>query len=169
MVARKSAREDDTARFFGSAGPAALALSAFGTSALVPVLLITIIVKNAVAILVALALIALVIYLTLRALRTGYRLDGSELTSTRAKADDAIDLRQVKRTARQRRDRLALEMQDGSERHLETKLLSLDSAARLRSVMENEFGIDCATWGVTGSERARRGRDSASGIGGVAQ
>lgn len=153
-------------RFFGSAGPAGLALSAFGTAALVPALLITIIMNNAAAIIVCLAAILLVVWLTLRALRTGYRLDGSVLTSTRSSrgtASSEIDLRQIVRTGRQRRDRLELKMSGhhrDSESDTPTALdlgnLSLDSAVRLRSVMVSEFGIDCATWGVTGSERARR-------------
>ncbi|MEP1125100.1 MAG: hypothetical protein ABJH68_14545 [Ilumatobacter sp.] len=173
MASRASSGTDD-ARFFGSIGPATRALSAFGTSALVPLLLIAIIVGNPLAIIGCVVAILLLVWWTMRALRVGYRLDGSVLTSShasrRAPAQE-IDLREVRRTGRQRRGRLALQMKDDapgrtadeSVVHLDLTKLSLDSMVRLRSVMAAEFGIDCATWGATGYERARRDREPDSG------
>lgn len=175
-MAGRASRGTDDARFFGSIGPATRALSAFGTSALVPLLLIAIIVGSALAIIGCLVAILLLVWWTMRALRVGYRLDGAVLTpchaSRRATAHE-IDLSDVKRTARQRRDRLVLQMKDdtaGGEEgepsvHLDLGKLSLDSMVRLRSVMEAEFGIDCSTWGATGYERARRDRTPDAGMG----
>jgi len=169
-VARQDSRETDNARFFGSLGPAGRALSAFGTSALVPILLIAVILGNPLAIAGSVVAIVILVWWTLRAMRVGYRLDGSMLTlcnSTRKASGSEIDLTSVERTGRQRRDQLVLKVKGDSERadsdvspvHLELRKLSADSAVRLRSVMDAEFGIDCATWGVTGVERARRDRD----------
>ncbi len=113
--------------------------------------------------------ILLLVLWTLRALRVGYRLDGDVLTachSSRRAVSREINLGRVERTADQSRSRLVLTMKDDTERrdadglqvHLELRKLSMDSAVRLRSVMQTEFGIDCSTWGVTGNERARRDR-----------
>ena len=166
-MARRSPGKDDDARFFGSAGPSTLALSAFGTAGLVPLLLITVIIGNPFAIIGCVVAIAFVVWLTLRALRRGYRLDGSVLTACGASSSSSgtdIDLRQVKRTARQRRESLALEMRTDSSTavdvetqvELDLRLISIDAAVRLRSVMESEFGVDCSTWALTGLERVRR-------------
>lgn len=167
-MASQRSRQSDDARFFGSVGPATRALSAFGTSALVPVLLISVILGSPLAIIGSLVGILLLVWWTLRALRVGYRLDGDVLTachSSRRAASREIDLSRVERTAGQSRSRLDLTMKDDAARdaddspaHLELRKISMDSAVRLRSVMKNEFGIDCATWGVTGNERARRDR-----------
>ncbi len=172
MASRASSGTDD-ARFFGSIGPATRALSAFGTSALVPLLLIAIIVGSAIAIVGCLVAIFLLVWWTMRALRVGYRLDGSVLTashSSKRTPAQQIDLREVRRTARQRRGQLALQMKDTPGRtaddstvHLDLTKLSLDSMVRLRSVMDAEFGIDCSTWGATGYERARRDREPDAG------
>lgn len=178
-MARQAARETQDARFFGSIGPATRALSAFGTSALVPVLLVAIIVTSTLAIIGCLVAILLLVWWTLRALRVGYRLDGAVLTachSSKRVAGHQIDLRQVKRTARHRRGQLALQLHDDAvsgdatsgggdkaEISLDLTKLSLDSAVRLRSVMEAEFGVDCSTWGVTGQDRARQARDAQAG------
>lgn len=169
-MARQDSRETDNARFFGSLGPAGRALSAFGTSALVPILLIAVILGSWLAIVGSVVAILVLVWWTLRALRVGYRLDGRVLTlcnSSRAARGPGIDLTRVERTGRQRRDQLVLKMKDGSGQppsddspvHLELRKLSMDSAVRLRSVMESEFGIDCSTWGVTGTERTRRDRN----------
>lgn len=177
-MARQESRETDDARFFGSVGPATRALSAFGTSALVPILLVAVIIGSPLAIIGSLIAILILVWWTLRALRVGYRLDGHVLTpclSSRRADSRAIDLGCVERTGPQRRDRLVLKMKDDTERreadgspvHLDLRKLSMDSAVRLRSVMKNEFGIDCSTWGVTGSERARRDRDPDADLGGV--
>ena len=165
-MARRTSDSADDARLFGSVGPSTLALSAFGTSGLVPLLLIAIIAGSVWGIVACLVAILLVVWLTLRALGRGYRLDGSVLTVRGASTSSAhppIDLAHVERTARQRRDSLVLKVADPStvigddgETTLDLRLISMDSAARLRSVMVNEFGIDCSTWAVTGSERVRR-------------
>lgn len=176
MVAPRSSHGTADARFFGSIGPATRALSAFGTSALVPVLLISIIIGSAWAIIGCVVAILLFVWWTLRALRVGYRLDGDVLTSchaSRRAATHEIVLSDVKRTARQRRGALTLQMNESADRRggdesavdLDLGRLSLDSAVRLRSVMETEFGIDCSTWGTTGQERARRDRDPDAGVG----
>ena len=126
------------------------------------------------AIVGSVAAILILVWWTLRALRVGYRLDGHVLTpchSSRRADARAIDLGRVRRTGRQHRDQLVLEMNDDAEDpdadespvQLELRKLSMDSAVRLRLVMESEFGIDCSTWGVTGSERARRDRDQDAG------
>jgi hypothetical protein len=173
-VARQESRETDDARFFGSVGPATRALSAFGTSALVPVLLIAIIVESLLAIVGSVLGILLLVWWTLRALRVGYRLDGSVLTpchASRRAVSQEINLSRVSRTASQRRSLLVLKMKDDTEHagadessvHLDLRKLSMDSAVRLRLVMKTEFGIDCSTWGVTGNERARLKRDSDAG------
>lgn len=144
-------------------------LSAFGTSALVPLLLIAIIAGSLIGIIGCIVAVVLVVWWTLRKLGTGYRLDAGVLTPCRpSRRSDAqeIDLRRVQRTARQRRSTLLLKMEndvedggaESSPVHLDLSLLSMDSAVRLRSVMEAEHAIDCGTWGVTGSERARRDR-----------
>lgn len=169
-MARQDSRETDNARFFGSLGPAGRALSAFGTSALVPILLIAVILGSPLAIVGSVVAILILVWWTLRAMRVGYRLDGRMLAlcnSSRKARGQGINLARVERTGRQRRDQLVLKMKDDTERgdsdespvHLELRKLSLDSAVRLRLVMESEFGIDCTTWGVTGTERARRDRN----------
>jgi hypothetical protein len=173
-VARQQSRETDDARFFGSVGPATRALSAFGTSALVPVLLIAVIMESPLAVVGSVVGILLLVWWTLRALRVGYRLDGDVLTachSSRRTVSREIDLGRVKRTDSEHRRQLVLKMKDDTERgdadespvYLELRKLSMDSAVRLRLVMETEFGIDCSTWGVTGNERARRDRDPDAG------
>lgn len=174
-MARRASSGTDDARFFGSIGPATRALSAFGTSALVPLLLIAIIIGNVIAIAGCLVAILLLVWWTMRALRVGYRLDGPVLTSSHSSKRtpaQQIDLREVRRTARQRRGQLALQMKDDAGQatdepsvHLDLTKLSLDSMVRLRSVMDAEFGIDCSTWGATGYERARRDRTPDVGVG----
>lgn len=132
-----------------------------------PLLLIAVIVGSVWGIIGCVVAIALLVWLTLRALRRGYRLDGNVLTAcgtSSSSSESDIDLVRVERTARQRRDSLALKLhrdtsptvEDEPEVHLDLRLVSMDSAVRLRSVMEAEFGIDCSTWALTGAERIRR-------------
>jgi hypothetical protein len=143
---------------------------------LVPLLLIAIIIGSPLAIVGCVVMMLFVVWLTLRALRVGYRLDGRVLTSVHASrraTSHEIDLGRVERTGRQRRDTLVLKLRadgdsDGGDDaivQLQMSNMSMHSAARLRSVMENEFGIDCSSWGITGTERARRDRAAGTNSG----